>query len=188
MCEPVCVYRVTHRWSKQGVPAVRDVRFRQESQALFCWQGSASVGFSAESVSTRLFCPVNRGASLDNTRSSIRVCLAKDSVRICLRLGPRRVVAELTELLRPNVFDPQFWFWFFRPIKFRNYPTRRLHSGSFLGLPYRILNIHHNKELLWSLWVKPINTAYSPRVGQTMAPKKVRNLIKGQLAQGFPIH
>ena len=146
------------------------------------------VGFSAESVSTRLFCPVNQGASLDNTRSSIRVCLAKDSVRICLRLGPRRVVAELTELLRPNVFDPQFWFWFFRPIKFRNYPTRRLHSGSFLGLPYRILNIHHNKELLWSLWVKPINTAYSPRVGQTMAPKKVGNLIKGQLTQGLPIH
>ena len=25
----------------------------------------------------------------------------------------------------------------------------------FLGLPYRILNISHKKELLWSLWVGP---------------------------------
>ena len=24
---------------------------------------------------------------------------------------------------------------------------------SFLGLPYRILNLKHKKELLWSLWV-----------------------------------
>ena len=29
----------------------------------------------------------------------------------------------------------------------------RLHSSSFLGLPYRIPNISHRKELLWSLWV-----------------------------------
>ena len=34
-------------------------------------------------------------------------------------------------------------------------PTHRLHSSSFLGLPYRILNINHKKELLWSLWVGP---------------------------------
>ena len=29
----------------------------------------------------------------------------------------------------------------------------RLQGSSFLGLPYRILNINHKKELLWSLWV-----------------------------------
>ena len=32
-------------------------------------------------------------------------------------------------------------------------PTRRLLSSSFLGLPYRILNINHQKELLRGLWV-----------------------------------
>ena len=31
--------------------------------------------------------------------------------------------------------------------------THRLQSSSFLGVPYRILNMHHKKELLWSLWV-----------------------------------
>ena len=31
--------------------------------------------------------------------------------------------------------------------------THRLHSSSFLGLPYRILNTNHKNELLWSLWV-----------------------------------
>ena len=32
--------------------------------------------------------------------------------------------------------------------------THRLQSSSFLGLPYRILNITHKKEPLWSLWVQ----------------------------------
>ena len=31
--------------------------------------------------------------------------------------------------------------------------THRLLSSSFLGLPYRILNMNHQKELLRSLWV-----------------------------------
>ena len=31
----------------------------------------------------------------------------------------------------------------------------RLHSTSFLGLPCRILNMNHERELLWSLWVNP---------------------------------
>ena len=31
--------------------------------------------------------------------------------------------------------------------------TDRPHSSSFLGLPYRILNMNPNKELLWGLWV-----------------------------------
>ena len=31
--------------------------------------------------------------------------------------------------------------------------THRLHSSSFLGLPYRVRNTNHKRELLWSLWV-----------------------------------
>ena len=31
--------------------------------------------------------------------------------------------------------------------------TARLQSSSFLGLPYRILNLSHKKELPRSLWV-----------------------------------
>ena len=31
--------------------------------------------------------------------------------------------------------------------------THRLHSSSCLGLPYKILNRNHKKELLRSLWV-----------------------------------
>ena len=31
--------------------------------------------------------------------------------------------------------------------------THRLHSSSFLRLPYRLLNTNHKKELLWGLWV-----------------------------------
>ena len=31
--------------------------------------------------------------------------------------------------------------------------THRPQSSSFLGLPYRILNMNPKKELLWSLWV-----------------------------------
>ena len=31
--------------------------------------------------------------------------------------------------------------------------TQRLHSSSFLGLPYRVLNMNPQKELLWSLRV-----------------------------------
>ena len=31
--------------------------------------------------------------------------------------------------------------------------TQRLHRSSFLGLPFRILNRNHKKELLRSLWV-----------------------------------
>ena len=32
-------------------------------------------------------------------------------------------------------------------------PTHRPLSSSFLGLPYRILNINHKEELLRGLWV-----------------------------------
>ena len=32
------------------------------------------------------------------------------------------------------------------------------HSSSFVGLPYRILNMNPKKELLWGLWVSPFGT------------------------------
>ena len=32
-------------------------------------------------------------------------------------------------------------------------PTHRPQSSSFLGLPYRILNMNPKKEVLWGLWV-----------------------------------
>ena len=35
-----------------------------------------------------------------------------------------------------------------------NVPTASL-VVPFLGVPYRILNMNHKKELLWSLWVVP---------------------------------
>ena len=31
--------------------------------------------------------------------------------------------------------------------------TQRLHSGSFLGLPYGILNISRKRKHIWNLWV-----------------------------------
>ena len=36
----------------------------------------------------------------------------------------------------------------------RSFLTHRPPSSSFLGLPYRILNIDHKKELLRGLWVR----------------------------------
>ena len=35
--------------------------------------------------------------------------------------------------------------------------THRPQSNSFLGLPYRILNMNLKKQLLWGLWVSPTN-------------------------------
>ena len=39
-------------------------------------------------------------------------------------------------------------------------PTHRPLSSSFLGLPYRILNINHNKEPLRGLWVRPLQLSH----------------------------
>ena len=39
------------------------------------------------------------------------------------------------------------------PIILNLNPTPRLRSSSFFGVPYRILNINHKKELPWRLWV-----------------------------------
>ena len=41
------------------------------------------------------------------------------------------------------------------PMPYTLKPTHGPLSSSFLGLPYRILNVHHKKELLRGLWVKP---------------------------------
>ena len=46
------------------------------------------------------------------------------------------------------------------------HPTHRPLSSSFLGLPYRILNISHKKELLRGRWVNP-----KPLNPQTLNPK-----------------
>ena len=46
--------------------------------------------------------------------------------------------------------------------------THGLLSSSFLGLPYRILDMNHKKELLRSLWVRLIwvEVTYQGHVGQ----------------------
>ena len=54
--------------------------------------------------------------------------------------------------------------------------THRPLSSSFLGLPYRILNINHKKELLRGLWVRaPIEPLYSRSFGACLlrAPSSV---------------
>ena len=40
------------------------------------------------------------------------------------------------------------------PVISANESTHRPHSSSFMGLPYRILNMNPQKELLWGLWVE----------------------------------
>ena len=41
--------------------------------------------------------------------------------------------------------------------------TQRPHSSSFLGVPYRILNMNPQKELLWSLWVVASTLQYKSK-------------------------
>ena len=55
--------------------------------------------------------------------------------------------------------------------------THRLLSSSFSGLPYRILNINHKKELLRSLWVglphhrsTPADHWCRPKTGSILLP------------------
>ena len=62
----------------------------------------------------------------------------------------RGMTVEL--LWRPFVADPATL------IKSLLGTTLTLHSSSFLGLPYRILNINHKKQLLWSLWVDRVRS------------------------------
>ena len=55
--------------------------------------------------------------------------------------------------------------------------THRLISSSFLGLPYRILNMNHKKELLRSLWVSTWNLRVVPPTWKpsTLHPKVIRD-------------
>ena len=70
--------------------------------------------------------------------------------------------------------------------------THRLYSSSFLGLRYRILNINHKKELLWSLWVRLSGASFKLEVssggcslraevklGSGIAGNSVTNLVLG---------
>ena len=50
-------------------------------------------------------------------------------------------------------------------------PTQRPQCSSFWGLPYRILNMNPQKELLWGLWVNP-----NPEP-QTLKPKRSKPFI-----------
>ena len=56
------------------------------------------------------------------------------------------------------------------------------HHSSFWGLPYRILNINHNKELLWSLWVSPSRASTDSRVCHCFL---VPAVAKGRLSLGL---
>ena len=52
--------------------------------------------------------------------------------------------------------------------------TRRLLSGSFLELPYRILNMNHKTELLRGLWVTCSCPGFQPFL--VRAPSLTRSL------------
>ena len=57
-------------------------------------------------------------------------------------------------------------------------PTHRLHSSSFSGLPYGILNVNHKKELLWSLRVSPkpilASEIYKEATEAELRPRELR--------------
>ena len=50
--------------------------------------------------------------------------------------------------------------------------THRLHSSSFSGLPYRILNMNPKKELRWSLWVVSVGGLSCDDRGSNLGAKK----------------
>ena len=54
--------------------------------------------------------------------------------------------------------------------------THRLLSSSFLGLPYRIPNMNHKKELLGSLWVVAIGDSGSSISGASRAEYPMEEL------------
>ena len=60
--------------------------------------------------------------------------------------------------------------------------THRLQSSSFLGLPYRILNMNPKKELLWSLWVRPL--CYMSLVESLGLPRPECGLIICSVSSG----
>ena len=61
--------------------------------------------------------------------------------------------------------------------------THRPLSGSFLGLPYRVLNMSHNKELLRGLWVVPTSHG-----GSTARATRTQRRHPGNgLGAGWPL-
>ena len=63
-----------------------------------------------------------------------------------------------------------------RPRYFFVVATQRPLSSSFWGLPYRILNIDHNKELLRGLWLREGLRAIDilPSKGNLLVPRAKR--------------
>ena len=66
--------------------------------------------------------------------------------------------------------------------------THRLLSSSFLGLPYRVLNINHKKELLRSLWVVPRQRTPPIEVSRHSSITSAKKLLLRQIpvVQGLP--
>ena len=60
----------------------------------------------------------------------------------------RKHVCSETSMMRE-----QLGFGLRTPWAHAPHSTHRPHSSSFLGLPYRVLNMNPKKELLWGLWV-----------------------------------
>ena len=58
-------------------------------------------------------------------------------------------------------------------------PTHRLLSSSFLGIPYRIPNTNHNKELLRSLWVNPKKVPFMGFQMRKRSPRLRRPKVSG---------
>ena len=75
-----------------------------------------------------------------------------------LALSPSPIVS----IVVPFFGEPNFWLgsytWKVWPSKKGTTmeTTHRHQSSSFLGFPYRILNMNTQKELLWGLWVDAI--------------------------------
>ena len=60
--------------------------------------------------------------------------------------------------------------------------TQRPQSRSFLGLPYRILNMNPPKELLWGLWVL---LSYFKGFGLLGSLGRGKRFLEADSAQGF---
>ena len=66
-------------------------------------------------------------------------------------------------------------------------PSHRPLSSSFLGLPYRNLNINHKKELLRGLWVnrKPLSVVAAQSCSQPWELEVVSRAEKSMLGLGL---
>ena len=69
--------------------------------------------------------------------------------------------------------------------------THRPQSSSFLGLPYRILNMKPKKELLWGLWVLDRILNMNPQNGTLRNPRDplkdpLKELLWGPMGNPSP--